>query len=60
MSCLWFFLRFFAALARPSTVKYEDFEDAAKTDQFGKAPIQNEDAFLHGVVCKAKVTTCAC
>lgn len=41
---------------RPSTVKYEDFEDVSKNDQFGKAPVQNDDAFLHGIVCKAKVS----
>ncbi|XP_065191274.1 dystrophin-like protein 1 [Sycon ciliatum] len=39
---------------RPNNVKYQDFEDVAKSDQFGKAPVQNDDAFMHGVVCKAK------
>ena len=43
-------------IGRPNTVKYEDFQDVAKSDQFGKAPVQNDDAFLHGVVCKAKVS----
>ena len=38
------------------TVKYEDFKDGIKRDQFGKVPVHNDDAFLHGVVCKAKVS----
>ena len=39
------------------TVKYEDFKDGIKCDQFGKIPVHNDDAFLHGVVCKAKVSS---